>query len=165
MTNETILSELTSKFSDKIIAHREEYGTLIVDIDARSNVEILNFLKTESSETYTFLTTLAGIHYPDQVGKELCVMYQLKNIMTQHCVRLKAFIPIDNPRIQSVVSLFPTANWMERQEFDFYGILFEGHPDLRRILNMDEMDYHPMRKEYKLEDGTRDDKEDKFFGR
>jgi NADH-quinone oxidoreductase subunit C len=80
-------------------------------------------------------------------------------------LRLKAYIPISNPKIKSVSGLFASANWQERQEYDFYGIEFEGHPDLRRILNMDDMDYFPMRKEYKLEDGTRDDKEDKFFGR
>jgi NADH-quinone oxidoreductase subunit C len=61
--------------------------------------------------------------------------------------------------------LFPSANWQERQEYDFFGVQFKGHPDLRRILNMDEMDYFPMRKEYVLEDDTRTDKEDSFFGR
>ena len=54
---------------------------------------------------------------------------------------------------------------MERQEYDFFGIIFSGHPNLKRILNMDEMTYHPMRKEYALEDGTREDKDDKMFGR
>jgi NADH-quinone oxidoreductase subunit C len=68
-------------------------------------------------------------------------------------------------KIKSVVDLFASANWQERQEFDFFGIDFVGHPNLTRILNVEDMDYHPMRKEYRLEDGTRDDKEDKFFGR
>ena len=65
----------------------------------------------------------------------------------------------------SITSVFSAANWMERQEFDFFGIIFTGHPNLKRILNMDEMTYHPMRKEYPLEDGTREDKNDKMFGR
>lgn len=165
MTNEAVLSELQSKFGDKIVGHSEEYGMLIIEISAHSNYEILQFIKEEVSCKMTFLTTLCGIHYPEKTGSELCVMYQLHNMETNYRLRLKAYIPISNPKIQSVSGLFASANWQERQEYDFYGIEFEGHPDLRRILNMDDMDYFPMRKEYKLEDGTRDDKEDKFFGR
>jgi NADH-quinone oxidoreductase subunit C len=67
--------------------------------------------------------------------------------------------------VPTCTPLFATANWMEREAFDFYGFKFTGHPDLRRILNMDEMNYHPLRKEYALEDAGRDDKEDKYFGR
>ena len=67
--------------------------------------------------------------------------------------------------LPTATDLWAAANWMEREAFDFYGFKFKGHPDLRRILNMDEMDYHPMRKEYALEDGSRDDKQDKYFGR
>lgn len=61
--------------------------------------------------------------------------------------------------------LWPAANWMERETYDFFGVEFVGHPDLRRILNVDDMDYFPLRKQYPLEDGTRTDKEDEFFGR
>ena len=64
-----------------------------------------------------------------------------------------------------MTSLYASANWMERETYDFYGIIFDGHPDLRRILNMDEMEYFPLRKEYPLQDATRTDKEDKYFGR
>jgi NADH:ubiquinone oxidoreductase subunit C len=71
----------------------------------------------------------------------------------------------DALQIATITDLFAGANWMERETYDFYGIEFTGHPDLRRILNMDDMDYFPMRKEYVLEDGTREDKDDRFFGR
>ena len=74
-------------------------------------------------------------------------------------------MPIVNPSIATVTDLFAAANWQERETFDFYGIIFEGHPNLTRIMNVDEMDYFPLRKEYPLEDGTRTDKEDKYFGR
>ncbi|MCX8487229.1 MAG: NADH-quinone oxidoreductase subunit C [Crocinitomicaceae bacterium] len=60
---------------------------------------------------------------------------------------------------------FPGANWMERESYDFFGVEFIGHPDMRRILNEDSMDYFPMRKEYALEDDTREDKDDRYFGR
>lgn len=80
-------------------------------------------------------------------------------------LRIKTFIPIAKPEIASVTSLYSSANWMERETYDFYGIIFTGHPNLTRILNVDEMDYFPMRKEYPLEDGTRQDKVDEYFGR
>jgi NADH-quinone oxidoreductase subunit C len=80
-------------------------------------------------------------------------------------IRIKTFVAMANPRLASLTSLFPAANWMERETFDFYGILFEGHPNLKRILNVEYLDYFPMRKEYPLEDPTRHDKDDRFFGR
>jgi NADH-quinone oxidoreductase subunit C len=165
MTNQDVISELQSQFSDNIIAHTEEYDTLIVEVNSSSIYDVLEYCKKSSSAELNFLTTLCGMHYPDNPGKELGVMYQVKNLISNQSVRFKSFFSISEPKIKSVVSLFPTANWMERQEYDFFGIEFEGHPDLRRILNVDDMDYFPMRKEYKLEDGTRDDKEDKYFGR
>jgi NADH-quinone oxidoreductase subunit C len=80
-------------------------------------------------------------------------------------VRLKCFVPIENPTVNTAVNLFSAANWMERETYDFYGIIFEGHPNLKRILNMDEMTVFPMRKEFPLEDPFREDKQDRFFGR
>jgi NADH-quinone oxidoreductase subunit C len=80
-------------------------------------------------------------------------------------LRLKCFVPINKPEISSVTSLYSSANWMERETYDYYGFIFTGHPNLKRILNVDEMDYFPLRKEYPLEDATRTDKDDKYFGR
>jgi len=164
-TNQEFLTEIQSKFPDKIISHKEDYETLIIEVASNSVYDILEYFKSSPNFELNFLTTMCGLHQPENAGKEIGVMYQVKNLISNYSVRFKAFFPIASPKIKSVVSLFPTANWMERQEYDFFGIEFEGHPDLRRILNVDEMDYFPMRKEYKLEDGTRDDKEDKFFGR
>jgi NADH-quinone oxidoreductase subunit C len=80
-------------------------------------------------------------------------------------IRLKTFFDINKPEIATATDLWPAANWMERETYDFFGVKFKGHPNLKRILNMDEMTYHPMRKEYPVEDGTREDKDDKMFGR
>ena len=80
-------------------------------------------------------------------------------------VRIKTFMADKDLNVPTATDLWLGANWMEREAFDFYGFRFTGHPDLRRILNMDEMNYHPLRKEYALEDAGRDDKEDKYFGR
>ena len=114
---------------------------------------------------FHFLTTLCGLHYPDQHGKEFGVMYQLHNMPKNFRIRLKTFIPGNDLEIPTATVLWPTANWMERQEFDFFGIIFKGHPNLKRILNMEDVTFHPMRKEFPLEDQTRDDKNDSMFGR
>ena len=163
---EEVLNELKAQFGDKIQNSKVDLDTLIIDLKAGDAAyAALSYLKTSSALKLDFLTTLCGMHFPNQTGCELGVMYQVKNLISGYSLRLKSYFPISNPKIKSVTSLFPTANWMERQEYDFFGIEFEGHPDLRRILNVDDMDYFPMRKEYKLEDATRDDKEDKYFGR
>jgi NADH-quinone oxidoreductase subunit C len=78
---------------------------------------------------------------------------------------LKAFIPIAEPTIASITDIYVGANWQERETYDFFGVQFTGHPNLTRILNEDSMDYFPLRKEYHLEDATREDKDDRYFGR
>jgi NADH-quinone oxidoreductase subunit C len=164
--HEEVLKELNAQFEDKIQSYKVDNDTLIIDLESGDHAyNVLNYLQNDSILKLNFLTTICGLHFPDHSGAELGVMYQVKNLVTGYSLRLKSYFPIAHPKIKSVTSLFPSANWMERQEYDFFGIEFEGHPDLRRILNVDDMDYFPMRKEYRLEDATRDDKEDKYFGR
>ena len=74
-------------------------------------------------------------------------------------------MPASQPEIPTLTTLFAGANWMERETFEFYGIKIIGHPDLRIILNVEDMDYHPLLKQYPLVDATRTDKDDKYFGR
>lgn len=160
-----IEEKLKSKFGEAIVSSEQSYDFPIFIVKRDSVFDVVKFLKDDSEAQFTFLTTMCGLHYPDNKGQELGVMYQLHNLSKNWRIRLKTFFPINDPNVQSVTPLFPSANWQERQEYDFYGIIFKGHPNLKRILNMDEMNYHPMRKEYALEDGTRDDKDDKMFGR
>ena len=127
--------------------------------------DAVRFLYNDEELSFQFLTNLAGLHYPDNKGQELGVMYQLHNLRKNYRIRLKVFFNINEPDVPSITPVFKGANWMERQEFDFFGINFTGHPNLKRILNMDDMTYYPMRKEFPLEDGTREDKDDKMFGR
>ena len=91
-------------------------------------------------------------------------MYHLHNWIENTRIRVKTYLTAD-PEVMSIADLFLCANWMERETWDFYGINFVGHPQLKRILNMDEMISHPMRKEFPMEDGGRTDKDDRFFGR
>ncbi|HEY8402859.1 MAG TPA: NADH-quinone oxidoreductase subunit C, partial [Cytophagaceae bacterium] len=92
-------------------------------------------------------------------------IYHLHNLPKNFRLRLKTFFPKTDPVIDSLTPVFNSANWMERETYDFFGIIFKGHPNLKRILNVDDMDYFPLRKEYALEDPTRDDKKDNMFGR
>jgi len=126
---------------------------------------VLQALKENKETGFTFLTTLCGIHFPEKKDNEFWVMYQLHNLFTNERIRVYSSASADDPVFASVTPLWAAANWMERETFDFYGLQFEGHPNLTRILNVDEMDYHPMRKEYKLEDDSRTDKDDTYFGR
>jgi NADH-quinone oxidoreductase subunit C len=157
--------KLKSRFGEAILSAEQHYDFPVFVVRREQVYDILRYLKEDEEMGYTFLTTMCGLHYPEDKGRELGVMYQLHNLPKNLRIRIKTFFPINDPTVPTVTTLFKTANWMERQEFDFFGIIFRGHPNLKRILNMDEMTYHPMRKEYPLEDGTREDKDDKMFGR
>jgi NADH-quinone oxidoreductase subunit C len=165
INNEFALAELKSKFGDDVLGSEEQYGMLTVEVSAAKAAEVAEWLRDHDRLTMNFLTDLCGVHYPDNKGKELGVVYHFHSWMNNYRLRVKAFCSIDNPQVPTLTGVYASANWMERETFDFYGIQFQGHPDLRRILNMDEMDYHPLRKEYALEDETREDKDDRYFGR
>lgn len=165
LTNESVLAALKAKFPQDILHTEESYGMMSVEVSRGQWRNIIAFLKTEPSLQLSFLTDLTGVHFPHEKGKELGVVAHLHCLPNNFRLRLKAFMPQGEPTIDSLVPIFDGANWMERETFDFFGIRFNGHPNLKRILNMDEMDYHPMRKEYHLEDETREDKDDRYFGR
>lgn len=162
MENNILLQKLNSKFEKSILSVDDTSDFFTVTVTSENLKPIITFLKEELD--FIYLTDLCGIHYPE-LEKELGVIYHLHNLVENKRIRLKTFVTRDNPQVESIVSLFSGANWMERETFDFYGIEFTGHPNLTRILNVEFMDYHPMLKEYPLEDATREDKDDRFFGR
>ncbi len=165
LNNENVLQALTSAFGDAVLQSEVLYGMLNVEIPADRNTEIIGWLKSHTDLKMEFLTDLCAVHYPEHKGREIAVVYHLHSWTKNFRMRIKCFLNAEKPEIASMTSLYNSANWMERETFDFYGVQFIGHPDLRRILNMDEMDYHPLLKQYALEDETRDDKDDSFFGR
>jgi len=165
LDNSFVLEQLKQQFDAAIISSEEPYGMLTLTIEPSKINDILSFLNQNENIQARFLTDICGSHYPSNVGGELCVVYHVQSMTMNYRLRIKCFIPIANPEIPSVTGIYASANWMERETFDFYGVVFTGHPDLRRILNADEMDYFPLRKEYPLEDGTRTDKTDLYFGR
>jgi NADH-quinone oxidoreductase subunit C len=164
MENRYIIDLLIRHFGQDILESSTGGDMITVTVTSPVIHEVIRYLKEDEAMGFEFLTDLCGVHYPDQ-GLPLGIVYHLHNFRKNIRIRVKTFVPLNNPKVSTMTDLFSTANWMERETYDFYGILFDGHPNLKRILNVDYLDYFPLRKEYPLEDPTRDDKDDKFFGR
>jgi NADH-quinone oxidoreductase subunit C len=165
LTNERIKEKLTEKFGEILTGWEEPYGLLSFTAPKDQNLKVLQFLFDDDELRFRFLTDLTGVHYPDRTGEELAVVYHLHSLENNVRIRFKVFTSIESPDVYTATSLYPGANWMERETYDFFGFNFVGHPDLRRVLNVEEMDYFPLRKEYPLEDQSRIDKDDEMFGR
>ncbi len=165
LTNETIKLKLTEKFGDVLTDWKEPYGMLTFTAPQDLNLKVLQFLFDDAELRFQFLTDLQAVHYPDRKGEELAVVYHLHNLVDNVRIRFKVFTGIEKPDVFSATALYMSANHMERETYDFFGVNFIGHPNLKRILNVDEMIIFPMRKEYPLEDQTREDKNDAMFGR
>jgi NADH-quinone oxidoreductase subunit C len=165
LTNETVRESLTTKFGDQVSHFEEPYGLLTFEVPKELNLKVMQFLYDDDQMRFQFLTDLCAVHYPGQPGRELAIVYHLHNLVDNIRIRFKIFIPITQPDVFTATALYEAANWMERETYDFFGVNFIGHPNLRRILNVDEMEYFPMRKEFPMEDQTRIDKDDAMFGR
>lgn len=165
LTNDIIRQKLTEKFGEVLTDWQEPYGMLTFTAPKDLNLKVMQFLYDDESLGFRFLTDLQAVHYPDNKGAELAVVYHLHNLRDNVRIRFKVFTDIQTPDVYSATALYQSANWMERETYDFFGVNFVGHPNLIRVLNVDEMDYFPLRKEYPLEDQTRIDKDDEMFGR
>ncbi len=165
LTNQYIQEKLTEKFGETVSNFQEIYGMLTFEAPKEANLKVLQYLYDEETLQFQFMTDLCAVHYPEKVGAELAVVYHLHNLVENVRIRFKVFTSVATPDVFTASQLFSAANWMERETYDFYGVNFVGHPNLKRILNVDEMDYFPLRKEFPLEDQTRVDKDDEMFGR
>jgi NADH-quinone oxidoreductase subunit C len=165
LTNEHVQQRLSEKFGELVSNFEEPYGMLSFEVANDQNLKLLQFLYDEADLNFQFLTDLCAVNYPDQAGRELAVVYHLHNLKENLRIRFKVFVPVAEPNVFTATKLYSAANWMERETYDFFGVNFVGHPNLIRILNVDEMDYFPLRKEFPLEDQTRIDKDDQMFGR
>ncbi len=165
LSNTFVREQLQEQFGNGILLADESFGMLGITIHPSILLELVSWLGNHEDIQVKFLTDICGSHYPDNTGAELCAVYHMQSMVKNFRIRIKCFLPIQEPNISSLTSLYASANWMERETYDFYGIVFTGHPNLKRILNVEEMDYFPLRKEYPLEDGTRTDKTDEYFGR
>ncbi|WP_214072012.1 NADH-quinone oxidoreductase subunit C [Mucilaginibacter sp. dw_454] len=164
ITNEELLSSINSKFEGKITVTGEPFGLLTIETGTDSIIELLGYLKNDPTFQFIYLTDITAVHYPEQ-EKAIGIIYHLHSLVNNVRIRIKVFIDGVACHIPTATVLWQGANWMERETYDFFGVIFDGHPDLRRILNVDDMTAFPMRKEFPLEDPNRVDKKDYFFGR
>ncbi len=161
-----IQDKLSETFGESVFHFIQEKDVFSFEVASDKITPIVLFLKNDPTLRFHFLTDVCGVHYPDNVvERQFAVVYHMHNWYENKRIKIKAFINGETPDIKTISTIFPSANWMERETWDFYGINFIGHPQLKRILNMDEMVSHPMRKEFPMEDGGRTDKDDRFFGR
>jgi len=141
---------LRSRFGEAIGRHEVVAGDEhILYIDPARSLEVLQWLRDEPEQRYDFLQDLTAIDYGN--GVSLQVVYQLWSTVHKRNIRLKAELPLESLEIDSVYYVWRAADWLEREVYDMFGVVFQGHPDLRRIL----MPYnyaegHPLRKDFPL---------------
>ncbi len=164
LTNQQVLEKLQVQFADHIRNISEPKGLLTFETDKDVVIDILRLLKEDNTLQFIYLTDITAVHYPE-LAKPYAVVYHVHSLVFNVRVRIKVFLEKEQLNIPTATVLWQGANWMERETYDFFGIIFDGHPDLRRILNMDDLGVFPMRKEYPLEDPNRVDKKDFYFGR
>lgn len=161
-----IENKITEKFGESVSNFQDIHDILTFEATPATVKEVVRFMKEDETLRFNFLTDLCGVHYPDNEKQaQFAVVYLLHNWIDNVRVRVKTFLPADKVEADTLSDIFAAANWMERETYDFYGIKFKGHPNLKRILNDDGMKSFPMRKEYPMEDSGRTDKDDRFFGR
>jgi len=161
-----IENKLAEVFGDEVFAFRMEEDIFTLEVKPAIIKDVIRLMKEDETLRFNFLTDLCGVHYPDNTkDAQFAVVYLLHNWIDNVRVRIKTFLNGEKPEVDSITGVFAAANWMERETYDFFGIKFTGHPNLKRILNDEGMVSFPMRKDYPLEDAGRTDKDDRFFGR
>ncbi len=160
---DSLISDLQSKYGNAIQNIEEQYGLLSFHTNKDIIIPILTYLNESETYKFRFLTDVCGVHYAEE--KQLAVVYHVHSMENDFRLRIKVYLPESNPKIPTACKLYRSANWQERETYDFFGIIFEGHPNLKRILNVDDMVAFPLRKEFPLEDPNRVDKDDSYFGR
>jgi NADH-quinone oxidoreductase subunit C len=132
---------------EKIVVHR---GEMTIFVRREHLVTTVQHLRDDAELRYEFCSGVSGVHYPDDTGRELHVVYHLLSMTHNRRVRLEVVAPDADPHVPSIVAVYPTADWHERETYDFYGIVFDGHPALTRIMMPDDWPGHPQRKDYPL---------------
>ena len=139
---------LQSKLPGKVVEVESTQGDPVVTLSPDGLLDSFRVLKEDSELGFNFLMDLTVVDYLGRKNPRFQVVYQLYSLGHNHCLRVKVPVSEDNPQVASLTPLWKTANWLEREAWDMFGIRFAGHPDLRRILLYEEFQGHPLRKDY-----------------
>jgi NADH-quinone oxidoreductase subunit C len=137
-------------FSDAIERVVSDRGELTFHVRRERLVEVCSKLRDEPALRFELCTGVSGVHYPEDEGRELRAVYHLVSITHNRRARLDVSAPDADPHIPSICGVYPANNWHERETWDFFGIVFDGHPALTRIQMPDDWRGHPQRKDYPL---------------
>jgi NADH-quinone oxidoreductase subunit C len=131
----------------KVVVHR---GEITFHVDREHLASVMQNLRDDAELRFELLSGVSGVHYPHESGAELHSVYHLLSMTHNRRIRVETTCPDDDPHVPSVVAIYPTADWHERETYDFFGIIFDGHPALTRIEMPDDWPGHPQRKDYPL---------------
>jgi NADH-quinone oxidoreductase subunit C len=141
------LAELVDSPFERAVFDR---GELTLHVPAQKLLEVVRALRDDAELRFEYCVSVSGVHYPQQAGAELHVVYQLLSITHNRRLALEVSVPEGDARVPSVVAVYPAVDWHERETWDMFGVLFDGHPHLTRILMPDDWVGHPQRKDYPL---------------
>ncbi len=145
-SNEGVLAALTAALGDKLIAAKEQHGEIALTVTRGEIENALRLLRDDHE--YQQLMEIAGVDYPDR-AERFEVVYCLLSLTKNHRIMVKVNAA-ENAPVPTVTTLWPVAGWLEREVFDMYGVIFDGNPDLRRILTDYGFEGHPFRKDFPL---------------
>lgn len=146
---ELIKDKLRNQFPQAILETSEFRDDLTILVDKNFIVEICKFLRDDSELSFNLLVDLCGVDRAKRKDR-FEVVYHLVSIKNKYRLRLKVRVDEKDCEVESLSSVFPTANWHERETYDMYGIKFKNHPDLRRMYMPEEFEYYPLRKDFPL---------------
>ena len=153
-----VVERIKSTFADEVLSIEESAKQTAISVKPKKILRILKLLKEDSELAFDYLQDVCGVDYLNQgMPERFAVVYNLYSFKNNAHIRVKTFVPEENPAIDSVSSLWASADWAEREVYDMYGIKFNNHPNLKRILLPDGYVGHPLRKDYPLQGrGERD---------
>ena len=132
---------------EKVVVYRDE---ITYHVRREHLVEFVTALRDEPGLRFELCLGVNGVHYPDETGRELHAVYPFLSVTHNRRIRVEVSVPDEDARIPSIVAVYPANDWHEREAWDFFGVVFDGHPALTRIMMPDDWPGHPQRKDYPL---------------